>query len=334
LYGVAVKLTEKELDIVACMAFDASMSVAEVSGRTGLREHVVRHALHKLIDHGTVRLRPFVNPFALGLMEFYAEVSLETPGQQAVGALTEALVAAPMSTFVTEVAGDAHLCVMFLSKTLADVPTFFDEICATAAQIKFRKTVSHVIEVIVAHPNRDAKAPQNNIVSYSANVKPQKYDELDGKILILLGSGKIVSRRDLGLQCGVAQSTIDYRLQTLRQRGILLALGYVVPPYRDGLFRYTLRVNASRPCGELNKLLREVARTHSAVRAVTHLAGSWDYLVDVGLSQPGLVTAFSHELHRYLEPFVSKIEALPELHTHKMYVNPHEMGIFRKLQTR
>jgi DNA-binding Lrp family transcriptional regulator len=329
-----VKLTERDLDIIACMAFDASLSVAQVSATIGLKDHVVRNALKNLLEEGTIRLRPYVNPFALGLMEFYAEISIETPGQNATATLTQAFVEAPTSTFVSEVAGDTHICVMFLAKTLADVRQFFEEICRQVPDVKFRKSVSAVIEVTVAHPIRGGDEAKNNTISYGTGVQSQRFDQLDAKILLLLGSGKIASRRELGAECGVAQNTIDYRLQTLQQRGILLAVGYVVPTLRDGLFRYSLRVSASRPCVELRNRLAHLALVHPAVRAVTHISGSFDYIVDVRLSQFALITAFSQELHRHLEPYVSKIEVLQEVSTHKLYVNSRDHQLFEKLGVR
>lgn len=324
-------LSDKELDIIACMAFDASLSVAEVSRITGLREHVVRHSLKKLLDGGAISLRPFVNPYALGLMEFYAEVTLETPGHAPLADLTQAFVDAPTSTFVNELAGDYHLAVMFLTQSLMDVPRFFNEICRKVPEVKFRKLVSPVFEVKVSHPNRKDKGANNNWVSYSAGTEAQKFDELDQKILISLGTGKIASRRELGSRCGVPESTIDYRLQTLQQRGILLAMGYRAVAASITPVHYSLRVSASRPCAELKSRIDEVALKHPSVRAVLTLLGAVDYLIDVRLSEAGFISAFTQELHLYLEPYISKIEVVPVLRNHKVYVNPDELDLIRKL---
>ena len=325
-------LSEKELDIIACMAFDASLSVADVSRATGLREHVVRHSLKKLVDDGAIRLRPFVNPYALGLMEFYVEVAIQTPGQAALSALTKAFVDAPTSTFVNELTGENHLSVMFLAQSLLDIPRFFDEICRKVPEVKFRKLVSPVSEVKVCHPNRKDKGAHNNTVSYSAGTEPQKFDELDEKILISLGTGKISSRRELSKRCGVAESTVDYRIQTLQQRGILLAMGYRALTPTDTLAHYWLRVSASRPCVELKARIDEIAVKNPSVRAVLTLLGFVDYVIDVRLTQAGLISTLSQELHRYLEAYISKIEVVPVLANHKVYVNPDDLDIIRRLR--
>ena len=326
-------VSEKDLDIIACMAFDASMSVADVSRATGLKEHVVRHSLKKLVDGGAIVLRPYVNPYALGLMEFYAEIALETPGQAALSALTKAFVDAPTSTFVSELTGDNHLSVMFLAQSLLDVPRFLDEICRKVPEVKFRKLVSPVFEVKVCHPNRQDKGAPNNAVSYSAGSERQKFDELDEKILISLGTGRIASRRELSKRCGVPETTVDYRIQTLQQRGILLAMGYRAEVPTDTLAHYSLRESASRPCAELKARIDEVAMKHPSVRSVMTLLGLVDYVIDVRLTQAALISAFSQELHRYLEPYISKIEVVPVLMNHKVYVHPDELDIIQQLRT-
>ena len=326
-------LSEKELDIIACMAFDASLSVAEVGRLTGLREHVVRHSLKKLLDGGAIALRPFVNPYALGLMEFYGEVALETPGHAALAALTKAFVDAPTSTFVNELTGDYHLSVMFLAQSLMDVPRFFDEICRKVPEVKFRKLVFPVFEVKVCHPNRTNKDANNNTVSYGAGTERQKFDELDQKILISLGTGKISSRRDLGRRCGVPESTVDYRLQSLQQRGILLAIGYRAVAPSNTPAHYSLRITASRPCAELKARIDEVALKHPAVRVVLTLLGSVDYSIDVRFSEAAFISTFTQELHRFLEPYISKIEVVPVLKNHKVYVNPDELDLIQKLRS-
>ncbi len=326
-----MSLNEKELDIISCMAFDASMSVAQVSEETGLKEHVVRHTLKNLLSEGTIRLRPFVNPFSLGLMEHHVEIALQTPGQEALSLLTKALVEAPSTTLVGEVAGDHHLSAMFLTRTHAGVPKFFEDICRKVPNVSFRKSVAAVVEVTVSYPKNRSTATGNNSVSYSSATTAKKFDELDEQILVLLGSGTCASRRELSHQCGVGQSTIDYRINSLQQRGILLAIGYSIPIYRDGLTQYALRITASRPCVELRQKIRLFSSKHPALRSVLHLTGHYDYILGVKLAHPGALSAFTQELHRHLEPYVSSLEVTPYLSTHKLYVNPSDLGLIRGL---
>jgi hypothetical protein len=72
---------------------------------------------------------------------------------------------------------------------------------------------------------------------------------------------------------------------------------------------------------------------HPSVRSVMTLLGLVDYVIDVRLTQAALISAFSQELHRYLEPYISKIEVVPVLMNHKVYVHPDELDIIQKLRT-
>lgn len=315
------------------MAFDASMSMYQVSQETGIKEHVVRHALKKMIESGAIKLRPFVSSYSLGLMEFHATITLETPGLAALAEFTKALVEAPTSTFVAEVAGNFHLAAMFLTRSPAGVAAFVDRLCEKAPRVRFRVAISPVLGVLISYPKRHASSPGNNIRSYHAGEVAQKYDELDEKILILLGSGHFSSRRELSVQCGVPQSTIDYRIQTLQGRGILLGMGYIIPNFQDGLSSYALQITASKPCTELRRLIIELARKHQAVRSVLLLTGNPDYIINVRLSHPGLVSSFARELHLHLGSYVSTIEVTPEVTIHKHYVSANDLHLKSYLQS-
>jgi DNA-binding Lrp family transcriptional regulator len=231
-----------------------------------------------------------------------------------------------MSTFVGEVSGDVNLSVMFLARDLEGLAVFFDEVCRRAPNIKFTKTVSPLLELTISHPRPGTPSPGNSTLTYGAGVRAVKFDEVDAKILALLGSGKISSKRDLSSRCGIPQTTLDYRLKTLQDRGILIAMGYMVPWYRDGLCHYSLRVIASRPCQELHALVTELSAKHPAVRAVLRLSGRSDYDIEVRLSEQAMISPFTQELHRHLGAYVSKIEVLTPLALHKVYISESHLG--------
>lgn len=328
-----MKLTSNDMDIIACMAFDASKSIAEVSAALGLKDHIVRRSVKRMLDSDCIRLRAYVSPYALGLMEFYSEITLETPGREALASLIEALVAIPTSTFVGEMSGDMHLSVMFIARDLSGAEWFFDEVCRRVPDVRFAKTVYPVTQLTVSNPKPGKKSGENNVISYGAGVRAEKCDEVDAKLLVSLGTGKIASRRELGMLCGVPQTTVDYRLKALQDRGILIAMGYMMLSDGDGLHHYSLRIFSSRPCSELRALMSELVQKHPAVRVVLSLCGRCDYIVDVRLSDADKISLFTQELHRHLGSFVSKIEVLKPLELHKIYVLPEHINDMLKLLT-
>jgi DNA-binding Lrp family transcriptional regulator len=326
-----MQLTERELDIIACTSFDANFSASQIGDATGYKEHSIRQSLKKLLDNGTICLRPYVNPFALGLLEFHALITVLTPGEAALKKLIRACVASTVTTYVSEISGEHHITVMFLATSFDGAVRFFDELCEKAPGIEFRKTVAPVVELAIAAPKLHSREGGNNVLRYGAVRDIAQIDELDGKILTLLGATNVSSMRDLAQRCGAPRTTIDYRLQSLMSRGLLLAIGYSVPSYKDGLFPNLFRVSASRPCAELHKLMNTLAETHKAIRCIVRTCGEWDYEISARLTDPRLSSSLAQELHKYLEKFVSKVVAVPELYCHKIYVNPEELGVLREL---
>ena len=109
-------------------------------------------------------------------------------------------------------------------------------------------------------------------------------------------------------------------------------MGYRALTPTDTLAHYWLRVSASRPCVELKARIDEIAVKNPSVRAVLTLLGFVDYVIDVRLTQASLISTLSQELHRYLEAYISKIEVVPVLANHKVYVNPDDLDIIRRLR--
>lgn len=329
-----MQLSERELDIIACTAFNANLSASEISAATGYKEHTIRQSLKKLLDNEIIRLRPYVNPFALGLLEFQAVITVITPGEAALKAIIQACVASPLTTWVSEMSGESHISVMFLATSIDGAVHFLNELCDKAPGIQFSKAVEQVVEVTVAAPKLHSREGGNNILRYGAVSQVTEIDVVDAQILNLLGSSKISSLRDLAQRCGVARSTIDYRVQSLFSRNVLLGIGHFIPSHKDGLSPYIFRVSASRPCKELHDLMNTLATTHKAIRCIVRSCGEWDYEISARLTDPRLSSSFAQELHRYLEKYVHKIVAVPELLCHKVYVNSDQLGVLGELMSK
>lgn len=322
-------LSQKELDIVSQIALDANNSVAKISRETGYREHVVKHFLNKLWDNGTLKLRPFVNPYALGFLEFDALFTVLTPGESALRTLTNACVEAGSTTFVMETSGSYHLSAMFLVRSLSEIPLFFEEIAARAPGVEFEKELVPSLKVTITSP-KNFSLPKlgNNTLSYGPVTTSHSIDELDAKILSLLGDANVSSKRQIAKLCGVPQSTLEHRIALLEKKEILLGIGSIVTTYTDGLFPYVLRIYASRPNPKIRTLIEEFAQSHIAVRSVVETAGAWDYSITMRLGHPSILSTIRQELHAYLGSDIRRIDAFPVTKIHKAYVNPE---IIKKL---
>lgn len=211
-------LSQKELDIVSQVALDANTSAAKIGLQTGYKQHVVKHYLNKLWDNGTLKLRPFVNPYALGFLEFEALFTVLTPGDGALRALVDACVKSPSTTFVMETSGSYHISAMFLARSLSDIPLFFEEIAAGASDVEFEKELAPSIRVTIASPKNFSQPRMgNNTLSYGPVERAHQIDTLDGKILTLLGDGSVPSKRQMAQRCGVPQSTLEHRITLLQK---------------------------------------------------------------------------------------------------------------------
>ncbi|MCB0340056.1 MAG: Lrp/AsnC family transcriptional regulator, partial [Bdellovibrionales bacterium] len=72
-----MRISEKEMRLLACVELQAQLSVKEIAVETGMRQHTVRYLLHKLMDRGILsRKRPIVSNEDLGFVYYTIFFSL------------------------------------------------------------------------------------------------------------------------------------------------------------------------------------------------------------------------------------------------------------------
>lgn len=277
-------LNDRERDILAFTYFQADISIKAISQGTGYREHVVRNAFSRLKSAGLLRVRPFVNPYALGWTEYVCWISFLTTDEEARGRFVNALVNSPFTTYVGEAGGAYDLVIFICTKEISGVTGFFDDQVSSVPGIRIEKSILICKNVAMFPPKYfiPKKIPLGNL-SYGPVAKVMTIDSVDHNILRDFAQTDKPSVRILANKLGIPVSTYEYRVKNLRKRGIILALGHLIPGYLDGLIPFVLLVKVANNGKAFRKSFFSFCEKHRDVSMLIETIGAWEYQIGIHL---------------------------------------------------
>ncbi len=318
-----MKLSEQEKEVVSCMCFRADMPVRQVAEETGLRESVVRGCITRLLEKKAIILRPFINPFAVGLCEFQALISTHGMEPRVRKDLLQALVDSQHSTYVGSIGGDFHLAVMLVARNVDQLTSIFDSINERTGNAPYERDVCSCSSVSFYVPKYlQVNTYGSRSLTYGPVEQSWTIDELDQRILLALGALKSISVSELSRAVGAPATTINYRLSGLKEKGILLGVGYALPPLNDGLLPFALQVKAASVSRSLRSQIRDYCAAHPTTSYMIEGAGAWDFQIGIRLSDIRQSTTVAEDLRRTFSPHVTKVTTIPVYDTLKILPYP------------
>lgn len=317
------RLSAREREILAATYFAADRSAREVADTIGAREHLVRHSLRSLKKDGLIKLRPYWNPFAIGYHEYVAWLSLHSANRSQRRALCTALVKSPRTTYVTDVEGHYQIFVMFLARSIEEVDVFFDGISAAAPRSPFTKTVGGVRRVTLFTPKRFLNGSvEADSLSYFPVKEAHAIDDVGRKILSAFAAAVNSSSAELARSVGLPVTTVDYRIRSMMEHGIVLAIGYTSISFDDGVIPYGLLIETASSSSAKREQLRNFCRKHPRVSAILHVVGPWEHQVEVEVHDGREIADIVQEFYDAFPSYTQTIRTIPIGMMHKMTPYP------------
>lgn len=320
------ELTPCERSIISATYFSANKPVAQISKETGYRPHVVRYALKKLFERQAIRARLFLNPFAFGLTEFQAFLSVDSMGTDIRDALIQKLIESPLTTHVGTIGGAFQIDVMFVAPNLVAAQAFFDTIAVNLPRARFLKQVAPCLSVTLFQPGdfMRKRGPRATL-SYGPVTEVTELDKTDRGIITALQEQKLLSFAEAARRVGISQSSLDYRVKSLMKRGVIIGFGISVPVYQDGLSPFLLLLRARKHTASFAKKLSDHCGERSVFSYVIHNFGAWDFQIGVRLQDPRDIVDVTEDLKITFREELATFETIPVLETLKL------MGRYEKI---
>lgn len=305
------------------MCFSADMPLREVAQKTGLREHVARRCLEKLLDKKVIKYRTFVNPYAAGMYEYMILIGTQLMQPSARQQLLTTLLESSHTTYVGTVGGDYHLGVMIVARDLREVTTFVDSLSASVKGAAFDISIATCVSVTLFQPKFfGVEGTGAASMSYGTTEKVVTLDALDHKVLHALGSSPESSTAQVAKALGVPVSTVTYRTESLREKGVLMGRGFLVMPFNDGYFAFALQVCAGSMPKDMRDTFREFCSKHPSISYLIEAVGSWNFQIGARIEDSRSITVIADDIQRRFAPYVSRITVAPVYEVLKLSPHP------------
>ncbi|NDC36575.1 MAG: Lrp/AsnC family transcriptional regulator [Proteobacteria bacterium] len=319
-----MRLTDKDREILACAYFQADAPVSLIAKQSGYPEHVVRSAIHKMLEHEIIERCAVINPYALGLRDFYLEFSFSSAGSKQKKRALDSIEAADEVAFLAELGGDFQYGAAVFVPEPIDVLHFLDRMSQQLGPVLVDKHISTVLSLTHFSPGHltDGKK-RGTSLSYDSDVIATPIDELDHQILRGLTSGKHPSNSSLAREMGVAATTLDYRIKMLKSKKVIVGVAYFLrSALKVSRHPFAIQVLFARHSPSVRRSIIEFCQKHPAVHYHADSLGRSDCEIGASFEEPHLVNEFVALLGETFKEQISQVWHYPILRKMKLEFYP------------
>lgn len=314
----------RDLEILYYAQLQADAPAAMLAKQSGHQVHTVRHVLNRFQDNQVSAPFPFINVYPLGFDQYGIFFSLAGSARTRTQVLA-ALAASDRIAWILELAGDFQYGIALYARRGYEVVAFLEELSSRFGQIFFEKSLA-VRCGWTLFPRRYLSRKKNPVPSMRCGNTGTlaTIDQTDHSILRGLSSVEYSSYRDLALTLKMPHTTLQHRIQSLRERSVLSGFALGIDPNRLGMHPYRLLVYATKMSATLRSSLYKFCSQHLYVFALIECVGSWDFELKVEVPSPGYLTEITNALYDEFGQDISTIKTLAVLKTIKLAFYPFE----------
>jgi DNA-binding Lrp family transcriptional regulator len=319
-----MELSSKDREILACAYFQADAPISLIAKQTGYREHVVRASLNKMLEAGIIARYAIINPYAFGFADYYISFSFSTQNAAARKRALEALQNAEEVTFLAEVGGQFQYGASIFVRQPIDVLRFFDKISGDVGSVLVDKKVSTVLSLTHFVPGYlSPKRAGTATLGFSSAIKPSPIDLIDHKILRGIVDNRHSSRSALARDIGIPATTLDYRLKTLSERGILVGTAYFLKTallvnYHPFVIEISFAQHSEQLRAQVIKFCQKEGHVHYHADSI----GQTDCEIAASFEHPHLINDFVEKLAATFKTQISSVRHYPILRRLKLQLYP------------
>lgn len=317
-------VSEKEKIILSACCLDADLPVQEISKRTGLKDHVVRRALESIEASGAVRRVTYIDVYPLGL--YYFEVYFRfLPGTGNKSAILEYLHKSPFVSYLAQTGGDYECNIDVIARRPAEVMTFLEDIAERFQGVFADKKVL-LIESLCDFPLRflgDHSDVQRSL-SFGDTSRSVEIDDLDHRILRSLSGSHFRSIAELARMLGAKLSTVQYRIDRLRDSRVIVGTRYIANLSSLGYQVFDIHVQTRGVSKAVKHAIYAFADAEPSVYALLRTAGDWDFVLITAVQSAAQVEPLTNRLTERLGSDLVRATAHPLIRQHKVSFYPLE----------
>lgn len=322
-------LTDKERRVLRLAEFDAEQTADALAQKLGMKSPTVSYALRKLQDQGLIQRRAFINSYALGYLEIAVYFSLldQTRREEVLSAILEY----PEIGHLSVLLGDYTYLAVLLCKHIREVPEHFNRLFAGKGDLFADKLVAPRLAIYQFPRKYLVKSSAvENCVSIEDHGSVVELDQLDRRILEHIVKMGFAGVRELARGLAAPSSTVERRLQRLREQGVINGFYYAVDTNRLGFERYRVLVAMKGICATTRERLIAFCQQHPNCTGLVCSLGSWDFELVVETSSSQEVISLIEQLHATCGVRIAWTKVLRQVSSYKCARLPYGRSLLER----
>lgn len=317
------KLSNKELKVLSLLEFESELSATEISKRLKLKSTTVAYILRKLKSQKIIKKTAMINFCRLGFSNIAMFVSFRSVSKKAQSELINELKVNSRIAWIGSLVGEYHFGIAYLAKDLTEVTGFLRDLSEKFDHIFTQKIIAPRTSWTRFKRQYFTSASKDyDFVALEDSSDIVQIDELDHKILYVLANKNYDSIRDVVRLVGSPFSTVERRINKLKEKGIIAKFIYSISNNALRPEFHRLLISTDSVSNKIRKNLFEYAKTNISTIYFVESLGSWDFELGIEVEEPEEVLSICQELHDVCDGRIQRIQPLLEVDDYKFSFYP------------
>lgn len=292
-------LSDEDKHILYSLQFLGNEPLGSLAKTLRVKESTLQSKISRWYKEEIISQRVFIDTYRLGATELEVFFSPAKHKKGLNSRLTAAVLDSPGIRWFYRTAGkyDFHIgieamntleVVRHLEELDARAPGMFDmrDSCLSIGYWWFGR--KYLAEEGTKCTRRFEALPVKEVV---------EIDEIDHKILRVLGSRATESLRGVSAATDLPQSTVGYRMQTLTKSGVITGFPFLVSPAKLGMHIYRVQISFNTLSAEMHKDILRWCQQQRPIVSMMRLVGAWDYIFRCEVENPEQIGDLTDLLH-------------------------------------
>ena len=315
---------KKELAVLAALEFDAEKSVDVIRKESGLSEHTIRYYQHEFIKKGIITRQPVIDLCRAGYMYIGLFFNPSSRDREVQATIKRHILPRAEIVWLAEFVGEFRYAMAIAARDMRSIDRCITELVSKFPFLFRSKSVVHQLSSSF-FPRKYLQSGSKkhpSAIEISAAVQADDLDLNDKRILAGLVADGGVSRRQLAKELGIPLTTLDYRAERLKTKGILRGFNYALDTKAVNRQRYMLLVFGSGMHPKFTQAISNFAEKHADVVSLYRCLGWWDFELDLECADHGAALEAADQLQSLCKEWVSSIRILSGVRTLKYTMVP------------
>ena len=304
-----MKLSERDLEILAYLQHRADSSVAELAKLSGYRENAVRYCLASLRERNLLKRRTYINIYPLGYHKQAFFFTVTSDSQRRREQLLDFLIRSPSIAYVAELGGEYEYKADVCGRNIEDFTGFLDVLTGKFGDLLHAKAFATLIQL--ADFPMTVKGVRSYTLTMGVRSQRVEIDELDHRLLCKLSTIDMQSYSDIARSLGIPLSTIEYRVKQLKAKKVIVGTRYLVDRAALGLSSFFHLVYARGLNLQIRDKLFQYCCSHPHTDYFVQCMCSWDYEIGTTVASAPDTIALVQGLYENFGKSIDNIVTLP-----------------------